>query len=65
MYTKFGEITKTLIKATLLNKNTSVFALIMFYEKKSDNPKKAFRVTSCVIYTIFENDVCIDYLACQ
>ena len=40
MYTKFGEITKTLIKATLLNKNTSVFALIMFYEKKSDNPKK-------------------------
>ena len=37
----------------------------MFYEKRGENPKKYFRVLSCVIYTIIENYVCIDYLACQ
>ena len=31
-------------------------------EKKS---KKPFKVLSCVIYTILDNYVCIDYLACQ
>ena len=31
MYATFGEITQPIIKATLLKKNTSVLALIIFY----------------------------------
>ena len=63
MYTTFSENTQPLIKATLSKK--SVVALIMFYETREDNPKKAFRAFSCVIYTIIKNYICIDYLACK
>ena len=59
----FGVITQPFIKATLLKNNTSVLALIMFYEKIAD--KKAYIVLGCVIYTIIKNYVCIDDLACQ
>ena len=62
--TTFGEITQPFIKATLSKKNTSVLALIMFYETRGDNPKKYFRVLSCVVYSIIKNYVCIEYLAC-
>ena len=65
MYTKFGEITQYFIKSTLSKNNTSVLTLIMFYETRSDNTKKVFRVLSCVIYNKIKNYVCIDYLACQ
>ena len=65
MYTTFGETTQPFIKATLLKMNTSVLALIMFYDTISYNTKKAFRVLSCVIYTIIKNYACIDYLAYQ
>ena len=65
MNTTFGEITQPFIKSTLANNNTIVLALIIFYEAIADNPKKAFRVLSCVIYTIIKHYVCIDYLACQ
>ena len=37
----------------------------MFHETRGEHPRKRFRVLSCVIYTIIENYVCIDYLACQ
>ena len=37
-------------------------AVLMFYETRK-SPKKAFKVLSCVIYTIINNYVCIDYLA--
>ena len=63
MFTTFGVITQHFIKSTLANNNTSVLALIMFYETRAD--KKYYRVLSCVIYTIIKNYVCIDYLACQ
>ena len=36
----------------------------MFYETRN-NPKKYFKVLSCVIYTTIKNYVCIDYLAFQ
>ena len=65
MYTTLGEITQPFIKSTLANNNNIVLALIMLYETRADNPKKAFRLLSCVIYTIINNYVCIDYLACQ
>ena len=64
MYTIFGEITQTFIKTTLSKNNTRVLTLIMFYETRGDNPKKAFRVFSCVFYSIIKNYVCIDYLSC-
>ena len=64
MTTTFGEITQSFIKSTLSKKNTSVLTLIMFHETRGENPKKYFRVLSCVIYTIIDNFVCTDYLAC-
>ena len=33
----------------------------MFYDTRKD-PKKVFKVLSCVIYTMISNYVCIDYL---
>ena len=60
MYTTFGEITQPFIKATSEKNNTIVLALITFNETWADNPKKYFRVLSCVIYTIIKNYVCID-----
>ena len=65
MYTTFGEVTQPFIKSILKKRNTSVLALIIFYDTRADNPKKYFIVLSCVIYTIIKNYVCIDYLACK
>ena len=65
MYTKFGEITKPFIKATLEKNNTSMLSLIMFYETRAYNPKKYYRVLILVIYTAIKNYVCIEYIACQ
>ena len=59
----FGAITKPFIRAKSLKKKTRVLELLMFYETISENI--AYRVLSCVIYTIIKNYVCIDYLACQ
>ena len=61
MNTIFDEITKPSIKAKLAKKNTSVLALIIFYETIVD--KKAYIVLSFFIYTVIKNYVCIDYLA--
>ena len=41
-----------------------MLALIIFYETRGDNPRKCFRVLSCVIDIIFNNFVCVYYLAC-
>ena len=65
MCTTFGEITQHFIKATLSKKNTSVLSLIMFYDTRAENPEKAFRVLSFIIYTRIKNYVCIDYLDCR
>ena len=63
-YTKttFGAITQPHISKILAKENTRVLALLMFYETRK-NPRKVFKVLSCVIYTIINNYVCIDYLA--
>ena len=65
MYTTFGKITQPFIKAKLSENNTSLLALIIFYETTEYNPKKVFRVLNCVIYNIIKNYVCIDYLDFQ
>ena len=65
MYTTFDEITQPFIKATFSKNDTSVLEIIMFYETRAENPKKAFRVLSYVIYTIIKYYVYIYYLDCQ
>ena len=62
MNNTFGPITQTYIKSTSAKNNTRVLALLMFYESRND-PKKYFKVLSCVVYTIISNYACIDYLA--
>ena len=49
MNTTFGEITQPHIRSTLEKNKTRVLTLLIFYETRK-NPKKAFRVLSCVIY---------------
>ena len=58
--TTFSAITQPHIKTILAKKKTRVVALLMFYETRK-NPKKAFKVLSCFIYTMIINYVCIDY----
>ena len=62
MKTTFGAITQPFLRATLLKK-TIVLALLMFYETGAE--KIAYKLLSCVICTMIENYVCIDYLVCQ
>ena len=55
MYNTFCAITQSLIKAKTAKNKIGVLALVMFYEEKK----------KIVYYTIIENYVCINYLACQ
>ena len=64
MYTTFGETTQPFIKNTLLKKY-KISALLIFHNERGENSKKPFIFLSCAIYSIIENYVCIDYLACQ
>ena len=48
-----------------MNQDTRVLALVVFYELGTFNPRKMFRVLSCVIYTIIDRYVCIDYLGTE
>ena len=40
-------------------------ALIMFYENNGVKLNKMYRVLSCVVYSLIDNDVCIKYISCQ
>ena len=60
----FSPITQPYIRSTLEKKRTRVSALLIPYETRK-NPKRYFKVLSCVIYTIINHYVCIDYLACE
>ena len=53
------------INDCLGNKNTCVMALITFNDNNKEKPKKVYKVLSCVVYSLIENYVCIDYLSCQ
>ena len=63
MNNMFGSLTQPFILKNLKNNNRSVLALLMFHETRAINPEKYFRVLSCVIYTIIDNYIYIDYLA--
>ena len=55
-------MTPPFIRNTTKKKNTCVLALVMFYDMRNNNATKAFRMLSCVTYTIIYNYVSIDYL---
>ena len=58
----FGPDTNSHIYITLQKPNTRVLALVIFYESGKTIIRKLFRVLSCIIYTIIDKYVCIDYL---
>ena len=57
-----GTITLPLLKHCEKN---CILALVMLYETRNKNTTKVFIFLSCVIYTIIDNYLCIDYLAWQ
>ena len=61
----FDNITQPFIKNFMTKNNTCVLALITLHETVHTKENKPLRMLSCVIYTIIDNFVCIDYLACQ
>ena len=65
MNNTFGALTQPFNKNTWSKNNTNVLALLMFHETRGFKPGKYFRVFRCIIYTIIDNYVCIDYLDCQ
>ena len=58
----FGADTNKHINDILLRPNTIVIALIVNYEHGSFSTRIFFKVLSCVLYTIIDKYVCIDYL---
>ena len=48
-----------------MKKNTRVLSLVVFCELGNINPRKMFKVLSCVIYKIIDRYVCIDYLCTE
>ena len=58
----FGPDTNSHISKILHKPNTRVIALVIFYESGKTIIRKVFIVLSCVIYSIIDKYVCIDYL---
>ena len=61
----FSTKTMKTIRDCLLNDNKYDMVLIMIYENSGKYIIKLYRVLSCVVHTLIENYVCIDYLLCQ
>ena len=61
----FGTDTNSHISKTLHKLNTRVLALVIFYESGKTIIRKLFIVLSCVINTIIDKYVCIDYLGSE
>ena len=61
----FGADTSKHINKTLMKSNTRVLALVFLNEHGTINPRKMFKVLSCVIYKIIDRYVCIDYLGTE
>ena len=53
------------IKNSMIQKNTSVMALVLIYENNGKDTKIVYIVLSCVVYNLIENYVCIDHILCQ
>ena len=61
----FSNLTMKTIKHCLMKKNKSIMALIMIYENNVKDTKTVYIVISCVVYTLIENYICMDYLSFQ
>ena len=61
----FGADTNKQINVIFLRPNTRVIALIVNYEHGSYSTRKLFKVLSCVVYTIIDKYVGIDYLCTE
>ena len=61
----FGPDTSSHISKTLQKPNTRVLSLVIFYESGKTIIRKLFRLLICVIYTIINKYVCIDYLVSE
>ena len=57
----FGTDTNKHINNILLRRNTRVIALIIHYEHGTLKTRFFLKVLSCVVYTIIDRYVCIDY----
>ena len=53
------------IRDFLIKKSTYFMALIVIYENSGKYIRKVYIVLSCVVDTIIDNCVCIDYLSCK
>ena len=61
----FGADTIKQINVILKRPNTRVIAFIFNYEHGRYSTRKMFKVLSCVVYTIIDKYVCIDYLCTE
>ena len=61
----FDADTNKHINNILFRRNTRVIALIVHYEHGTFKTRNVFKVLSCVIYTIIDKYVCIDYLCTE
>ena len=61
----FSIKTMKTIKNCLMKNNTYIMALIIIYENNGKDIKTVYKVLICVVYTLIENYVCIEYLSCQ
>ena len=59
---KFHSSTQSDIKNLMVKANTYVISLVMFYDNRTMNKLRLFRLLSCVVYYLIDNCVCIDYL---
>ena len=50
---------------SVLKNNMCVIALVMFYDNITKYATEVYRVLGCVLYSVIDNYVCIDYLCCQ
>ena len=53
------------IRDIMKKKNTCGMALIIIYDHNGGNAKEVYRLSSCVVYSIKDNDFFIDYFLCQ
>ena len=58
----FGPDTTSHINTKLLKKEYNISSISYLLWEWEINPRKMFKVLSCVIYTIIDRYVCIDYL---
>ena len=61
----FNQGTMTGISNVPKINNTYIIGLVIFYENRTTNPIKLYKLLRCVLYSVIDNYVCIEYLCCQ